>query len=134
MYKAMRNMVNRCSKGKKRERPNLIVTEQDTYENYENSMSDQIRYASSDIADAGFESVTFKKIPMVGDEDIDTGKMYFLTIGRYLYLAAHTLANFTPTPLMAPYNQDAIGGHILIMGNLVASQCRKQGALYGISN
>ena len=134
MYKAMRNMINRCSKGKSRQRSNLIATEQETYENYENSMSDNIRYGSSDIADAGFESVVFKKTPMVWDEDCDSGKMYFLNIGRYLYLATHTDADFTPTPLMAPYNQDAIGGHILVMGNLVCAQCRKQGALYGISN
>ena len=128
----MRNMYNRCSKGTKRESPNLIVTTQDLYELYEGSLAPNLRYTNVELADAGFIAIEFKKTPMVWDQECVAKEMLFLNT-NYVFLIMDTQANFTPTPWQSPYNQDGIGNHILTTGNLIVNQSRKLGKLTNLS-
>lgn len=130
MHKAMTNMFYNCSQGN--QKPDLIVTTQNIYELYENSLTPQRRYTKNDIADAGFISVEFKNTPLVYDEYAPQGEMIFLNT-EFLEFVVHTQANFTPTPMLKPFNQDVFGNHILLMGNLTLSQARRQGKITGIT-
>jgi len=132
IHKAMRAMFHSCSRGMRRFPPNLVITTQSIFELYENSMVQNIRYTTLGEGDVSFEAILFSGKPMVWDADCTAGYMYFLNT-KFLYLVFDTEANFTPTPFQSPYNQDAVGNHILAMGNLVCSQARKQGLIYGIT-
>lgn len=126
----MRNMYNRCSKGKRRKKPDLIIMTQDDFESYEGTFTEKQRYLKNDLADAGFETLAFKKQPVIWDEDQTAEVMHFLNT-RHLKWVAHEDANFHQTPPDKPFNQDGIGQNILWMGNITCNQCRVQGKLTG---
>jgi hypothetical protein len=99
-------MYNSCSI--QNERPTIIVTTQDLFEEYEaNIESTKLQTTDTSMAEAGFMNQTFKGTPMVFDEDCQTSSMLFLN------------AN---TPFQSPENQDAKVSNVLFAGNLVVNK------------
>jgi len=131
MIKLMINMFYRCSDGN--DKPTMLITDQEIFELYENSQAPKMRYQSNAVADAGFINITFKNTPIVYDEDCDEATMFFLN-SDYCRMFTHTQADFTPTPLLKPFNRDMVGQHLLTMGNLTTSQPRRLGKLVNMKN
>ncbi len=112
--------------------PDLLVSSQDFYAAYEESLQDLQRYASSDSASAGFESLKYKSADVIFDSNSNFGttaeKMYFLNT-KYLYLIQHKEAQWTQDDEKKPVNQDAVVVPMYWMGNLVVSNRSLQGLM-----
>lgn len=130
---SMRTMYNDCSKGYGKDHPELIITDQDEYEAYEAKLQPDMRYSDNKLGDAGFENLKFKGAQIVYDEQCNAGVMYFMNL-KYTGLRVHKDAKFTVTEEMRPVDQDAFVKQILWMGNVVTSNCARQGKLTGLTD
>lgn len=115
------------------DKPDLIVLSQDLYVGYESSLQQYQRYASSDMASAGFESLKFKSADVIFDDNAtnftttsETG--YFLNTD-YLWLIQHPEAQWTQDDDKIPVNQDAVVIPVYWMGALCCSNRSLQGRL-----
>lgn len=140
------NMYNQTSKGPGGS-PDLIWTDQVTWELLHSAMMDKYRATSSDN-DYPFQNFKFWGATVVWDEDIpdvaanggagaataDTtkGTAYFLNT-RFFKIKYESETNFVATEFQKPINQDVKGKHILWMGNTAVNNRRKQGVLGNIA-
>jgi hypothetical protein len=65
--------------------PDLILTDSTLYDAYESSLQENIRYTTHKSANAGFESVGYKKADVVYDENCTAKRMYFIN-SDYMHL------------------------------------------------
>jgi len=70
--KYMRQMLNNCMNNRRENRPDIILCDQRTYENYEGAVLTMYRTENRKMADAGFDNQGFKGIPMVWTPSIAT--------------------------------------------------------------
>lgn len=144
---AMRWLYNACGRGAGG-MPDIVLTDQLTFESYEASMYDKHRYTNdtSGPVSLGYESVRFKGADMIWDEfmpDMETGVRYdsaSWTYGTMMFintdfveLVIDSATDFITTPFVRPENQDARVAQILAMMNLTCTNRRKQGIIYGIT-
>lgn len=114
------------------DKTDMIVLSHDFYVAYEGSLQQFQRYASSDMASAGFDSLKFKSADVIFDDNSNfsttaqTG--YFLNTD-YLYLVEHPDARWSQDEDKVPINQDAVVVPIYWMGQLVTSNRALQGRL-----
>lgn len=127
---AMTSRYNSCSKGN--DHPDFFITTQTVFEGYESLLVSQKRFTNDKVADAGFENLKFKGAVVMFDDQAPSGKMYVLN-SKYLEWTAHSDADFKMTPFVRPENQDAKTAQILFMGNLVVSNCARQGVIHTIT-
>jgi len=80
----MRHLLNLCMNNRRMDAPDIILSDMTSYELYEDAVLPMLRLSNNKLADAGFDSQTFKKIPMVWSPSI-TQRMYFLNT-RFLKL------------------------------------------------
>lgn len=139
----MRTGFNTASVGGK-DTPNLIITTQTLFESYEglftnvavtgsNARSGDFSTPSEGqktMADGGFQTLGYKGVPVVWDEQCPSGTMYFANT-RHMNLVVHEDANFATTDFVKPENQDARVAQILWMGNLT---CNRRKSFYSLTN
>ena len=129
----MRRVYNSTSKGIIH--PNFGITDQVTFEGYESTLVDQKRFTNDKSADAGFQNLLFKAMTLMFDEAAPStstlGNMYFLN-SKFLEWVVDSKTNFIMSPFVRPENQDAKTSQMLFMGNLVVSNCERQGVIYSI--
>ncbi len=96
----------------KGEKANLIVTSQEVYDIYEQTLQVNARYPMTDrgkfMADAGFGGIEFRQIPIVVDDfcaDLTDSACYFINT-KYSPLFYHPQNNFRLTPWKVPTNAD----------------------------
>jgi len=128
----MRTMFNTCSSSAGKDAPNFIVTTQSIFEYYEGVLQPQERFADPVMADGGFQSLRFKTAPVVYDQYVPSGRMYFLN-SKYFYLVVDSGSNFVVSPFVKPVNQTCRTAQILTMLNTVASRPNRLGKLTGIT-
>ena len=151
----MAKMYNSCSKGGaggKRSHPDLILTDQNAYESYGSACRDKTRIINEKIADLGFGGFKFQGATMTWDEmvpDIFTNmtsmtpetvdtytytkqNMYFIN-SDYIDFVIAKGQDLSVGPFIQPENQKAKTSIIYLMGNIVCSNRRKQGALMNIN-
>lgn len=73
----MRHMVNLCMNNRRMDAPDIILSDMASYELYEDAVLPMLRLTNTKLAEAGFQSQTFKQIPMVWSPAISQ-RMYFL--------------------------------------------------------
>ena len=122
----MRTGYNSVSVGN--DQPNVILTTQTLFEKYEDLLQPQERFMDSKTADGGFQNLLFKGAPIVYDEYVTAGEMFFLNT-KYIRLVGHSENWFKPTPFVRPTNQDARYAQILCYGELTISNRSRQGVL-----
>lgn len=114
------------------DKPDLIVLSHDFYSVYEAGEQQLQRYASADLAQAGFIGLKYKTADVIFDDNTNFGttaeKGLFLNTD-YLYVVQHSEAKWTPDEEKRPTNQDAVIVPIYWMGNLVCSNRSLQGLL-----
>lgn len=110
--------------------PDLIVSSNDYFGFYWESLQDLQRYADDTGATAGFQSLKYVNADVVhdGGSGIPDAHMYFLNT-EYLKLVVHRDANFSKLEQKPSFDQDAVVVPILWMGNLVCSNRAAQGVL-----
>ena len=127
----MRNAYNSASVGGK-DAPTLIVTSQTLFESYEalftnvaisggGSHFSTPSAGKKQMADGGFQTLEFKGVPIVWDEQCPSDRMYFLNT-KHMKLVMHKDANFKTTDFVKPENQDARVAQILVMGNVTCNR------------
>jgi len=122
----MRTAYNTVSAGN--DNPNVILTTQLLFEKYEDLLQPQERFMDAKTADGGFQNLMFKGAPIVYDNFVTTGDMFFLNT-KYLRLVGNSDVWFKPTPFVRPNNIDARYAQILCYGNLTISNRKRQGVL-----
>lgn len=136
----MRTAYNTASVGGK-DTPTLIVTTQSLFESFEGLFTQTAisgggttfstpSEGSKTMADGGFQSLQFKGVPIVWDEQCPSGTMYFLN-SKHMKLVMHKDANFKTTDFVKPENQDARVAQILVMGNVT---CNRRSSFYKLTN
>lgn len=127
----IREMYGECSIDN--DKPDLIVTSQNIFDAYEDSLQSQKRFgASSDsLADAGFNNLLYRGTPIVVDDNCPAGEMYFLNT-KYLKFRHHASRNFAFQGFNKPVNQDASVAHIYWLGALTCSNPRMLGRVHGL--
>jgi len=137
LRKRMSTMFNDCGKyGEGVSRfPDILVCAQDVYEIYESETLEIARIMISDrkLADLGFGDLAYKGRPITWSPSCPDGYLYFLNT-NYIEWVADPVENFTMGEWIPIPNQprDRIA-HVMTVGNLVASNCRKLGVIYNIS-
>lgn len=119
----MTTLYNNASRGN--DQPNLVLTTQTLYEKYESLLQPQLRYASAQVADAGFQNLLFKGAPVLYDADTASGHMYFLNT-KYLKLVGHSDKWFTPSPFIRTTTVDSRTAQIFCYGNLIINNRNRQ--------
>ncbi|MEN9924355.1 MAG: hypothetical protein RL268_481 [Pseudomonadota bacterium] len=113
--------------------PDLIVMTHDFYALFELGEQQLQRYADSDLAKAGFNTLKYKSADVIFDDNTNfstTGeKAYFLNTD-YLYLVQHPDAQWTVDDEKRPVNQDAVVIPLYWMGNAVCTNRSLQGVLF----
>lgn len=106
------------------EKPNLIVTSQDVFDIYEQTLQANARYPKTArgqfMADAGFDTVEFRGIPVVVDDFCASGTdsaCYFLNT-KFMPLFFHPANNFRMTPWKVPTNADGRIAQLYFTGQL----------------
>lgn len=127
----MRTMYNDASEGN--DQPSNLIATQAGYEAYEGLLQANVRHEDVRMGDAGFQNLMFKGAPLTFSPNVTAGEMLFMNI-KYLELNSLAGVWFQPSDLMQPTNQDVYYKHLLLYGNLTASNCRRQGKLTGIDN
>lgn len=116
-----------------KDRPDLVVASHDIYALYELGEQDRQRYADSDLAKAGFETLKYKSADVIFDDNTNFAttaeKAYFLNTD-YLYMVQHKQAQWTQDDQKKPVNQDAVVIPMYWMGNLVVTNRARQGVLF----
>lgn len=116
--------------------PDLIVMTHDFYSLYELGEQQLQRYADSDLAKAGFNTLKYKSADVVFDDNTNFGttdeKAYFLNTD-FLYLVQHREAQWTADEDKKPVNQDAVVIPMYWMGNMVTTNRARQGVLFDAS-
>jgi hypothetical protein len=122
----MRTAYNTVSVGN--DQPNVILTTRTLFEKYEDLLQPQERFMDSKTADGGFQNLLFKGAPIVYDNYVTAGDMFFLNT-KYIRLVGHSDTWFKPTPFVRPNNKDARYAQILCYGELTISNRARQGVL-----
>lgn len=132
----LHRMYNHCTKGADGSAPNLVVSDQVTYETYENALDQQVRYTNQSLGDMGFDNIKLKGATMVWDElvpdvytgttAITTGTAFFLNT-QFYKLVIDKQTDFVTTPFIEPENQTAKTAKVLFMGQATISNPRKCG-------
>ena len=116
-----------------KDKPDLIVMTHDFYVLYETGEQQFQRYADSDLANAGFQTLKYKSADVVFDDNTNFGttdeKAYFLNTD-YLYMVQHREAQWTADAEKKPVNQDAVVIPMYWMGNLICTNRSLQGVLF----
>lgn len=73
----MRHLLNLCMNNKRMDKPDIILCDMTTAEYYEDTVLPQLRFTNTKLADAGFEAMEFKKIPVMWSPAL-TGRLYML--------------------------------------------------------
>lgn len=125
----MRTMLNNCSRGN--DAPTIIVTDQDSYELYEDEVMEQKLIVNKELGDAMFENVLFKGRPVIWSPSCGEGDMYFLN-DRYIEWVADESINFEMTEWKNAQNTLDRVAQVVVAGNLVTTARTRQGILYNI--
>jgi len=113
------------------DKTDLIVSSNEIFNTYWNSLQDLQRYASADEGAAGFTSLKFVTADVIhdGGSGITANRMFFLNTD-YLELVVHRDADMTVQDDKVSFNQDAVAIPVLFMGNLCVSNRARQGVLF----
>lgn len=132
----MARMFNACSSGEVGvDAPTLIVTDEATFNLYEEVMVDKLRYPGEEmfkIGDFSFTGFRFKGIPIFMDRGCTAGYMYFIN-SDYLRFVIRGGRNWKVEGPFTPHDQDASLWRLLWAGNLVCSNRKRHGVLSGIA-
>jgi hypothetical protein len=138
----LRNLNNSCSKGPGG-MPKLHLADQSTFEVYEAALAAQHRNPSYQKADIPYDSIGFRGKPVVWDEFVinasgettvqstSAGTWYMINT-EFFQVNVDAQTNFINTGFQRPINQDAKVAHILWLGCVTCSNCRKQGVMGSI--
>jgi hypothetical protein len=127
---AMNSMLNACTFG--RMGPRAIITTKTAYALYEIGLTANIRYANTEMGDAGFQSLQYATMPILFDDNCPSGYMYFVDTDS-LWLQVLARGNMKVTPFEQSHNQLSKTALMYLFGNLTTGSSRTNGVITGIT-
>jgi len=126
----MNEVLNSTTYG--RQGPKAVFTTKAVYQLYELGLTSNIRYARTDLADAGFRHLQFTTMPVLFDDNATTAYMYFVDTDS-LWLQVLAQANMKVTQFQLKIDQLASSALMYLAGNLTTGSRRTQGLATGIT-
>ena len=127
---AMNTMLNTLTYGRKG--PRAIITTKAIYALYEIGLTSNIRYATTELADAGFLHLAYATMPVLFDDNCPASHMYFVDTDS-LWLQVLSRANMAVTPFEYSHNQLSKTALMYLAGNLTTGSRRTNGVLTAIT-
>lgn len=133
---ALQSMFANCSQGGRH--PTVIVTTQANYNRYwalgVANQTINLGPGGYDeiLLQAGFTNLLFNGVPVVVDDNVPTGHIYFLN-EDYIWLAVSPRADFLMEDFQTPINQDAMAAKLFWAGNLINNNCKVHGKFTAIA-
>lgn len=130
----IRNMINNITKYSKSEVKDIfMMTDQTTYEAFEDSMLEIRQFVNQSLVDAGFDHLVYKGRPLMWAPSAPAAKIYFIN-PQYLYLIIDPDYYMDMTEWKAIPDQinDRVAQIVCAM-NLVTSRPIAEGILTGIT-
>jgi hypothetical protein len=112
-------------------KPDFIFAEQEAYEAYEALCVDGIRFQSTAMGDLGFDSIAFHNAELLFEDDVPTGRMYFIN-SQFLEFVKHKDCWLDMGAFKEPVNQDAKVAKVLAMGELVTDVRRAHAVIENV--
>ena len=132
--KTMSEMLNNCSNNLRQDTPDLILSGQNPYEEYEEISLAYQQIVNKELADAGFTHQVFKGIPMVWSPACANTRMYFINT-RFLRLKYDPQMNFDTTEWKAiPDQIQDRAAQIIFAGNLTPNRRKVHGVIHSIDS
>lgn len=120
----MSALVANCTFG--RQGPRLIVTTKTLYSEYESMLTSNIRYVTTELADAGFLHLAYQTMPVVFDDNCGSGAMYFIDTDN-LWLQVLAKGNMELTDMERSHDQLMRVALLYLFGNLTTGSRRTNG-------
>ena len=121
-YPGLRGTIGDCTIGN--DRPTVILTTQDIYDDINALFQPQQRFVDSKTADAGFTNILFEGTPVIVDNYVTSGDCFFV---NEKYVDMYYLEDFRFDPFIKPTNQAVSVAHIFWTGALAGSNPRLGG-------
>ena len=113
--------------------PRVIFTTGAVYDLYYISQAGNIRYYNEELADAGFEHLNFGRRPVLYDDNIDAGRMYFVNTDS-LWLQVLKQGNLVTTEFQPSVGQLSDSALMYLFGQLTTGDRRSHGVITGITS
>ena len=128
----IQDMYGTCMDGD--EHPDLIVMPPALYNKLWARVQPQQRFLprDSDLAQVGFEGITFNRAVIVPDNYCPSGTIFVLNT-KYIQFVINTNRNFDWTPPKEPTNQDAYVRQLLVMCNLIVTAPWRSGIIKNVT-
>ena len=110
------------------DKPDLLLADSIMYNYYESGLQENVRYTSTKMADAGFESIKYKTADVIFDENCPTKHMYFVNTD-YLTLRCSPDRKFSVGDARTVTNADYDVIPIQFAGSLTCSNRNLQGVI-----
>lgn len=120
----MSALVANCTFG--RQGPRLVITTKTLYSEYEAMLSSNIRYVTTELADAGFLHLAYQTMPLISDDNCPSGGMYFIDTDN-LWLQVLSRGNMELTDMQPSHDQLMRVALLYIFGNLTTGSRRTNG-------
>jgi len=120
----MSALVAACTFG--RHGPRLVVTTKTLYSEYEAMLTSNIRYVTTELADAGFLHLAYQTMPLVFDDNCSSGEMYFIDTDN-LWLQVLARGNMQLTDMQPSHDQLMKVALLYLFGNLTTGSRRTNG-------
>jgi len=128
--KEIRNMLNDCTR--RNDRPNLILTSQQIFEEYMANLDVNRRYTDDALAGVGFRNILLDDVPMVWSANIAIDDLWMLNT-KYIKFYIGKGRNFIMTPFQRPVNQDSKSAQVLLIGATGLSNRALQGRIVNLA-
>lgn len=128
----MRIMLNECGNNNGQDMPDILMSGQTPYEYYEDAILGKFQFENKELTDLGFQSLTFKGIPMTWSPALGT-RIYFLNT-RFLRLVKDPGLYFDMTPWKDIPNQvNDRAAQIITAMTFTTNRRKVQGVIHTIN-
>lgn len=112
--------------------PEMIISDQNSFEYYESSLVSQERFTDNKMVDIGIQNLKFKTTPWTWSPQATSGVIYLLHSAG-LEFVVNSDTDFLVTAFVKPANQDAKTSQILLACSLMTGNRRKLAKLTGVT-
>lgn len=131
----MRTMFNNTGQNLGSAKTDIILSGQESFEFYEDTLLGYYRFSDRSLVDAGFKALEFNGVPMIWDTKItETGsdKMYFLNTNHlWLYVDPAFFFEMTPWKVIPDQANDRTA-QVMLAASFVTNRRRVQGVIHNI--
>jgi len=120
----MSALVANCTFG--RQGPRLVVTTKTLYSEYESMLTSNMRYVTTELADAGFMHLAYQTMPLIFDDNCPSGGMFFVDTDN-LWLQVLARGNMEITEMQPSHDQLMKVALMYLFGNLTTGSRRTNG-------